>query len=147
MKKFTVILFGFITTILLAGCVTTQTTPSSQQVPERWNFHFDSRQWHIGYQAGDQQGALREYVLPGQTVDNWQELVTSRYSAVRVKPRAMFEYFKSQISRDCPSLQISVIEESSDSILFEWKHGGCQGYPAQHEIQRIVLTPTGSLVL
>jgi hypothetical protein len=151
MKNLLNLLCGLVLIALLVSCATTQKNSnaifSSQPTPERWNFNFDSRKWHLGSQGANKDSTLREYVLEGQTVDNWQELVSSQSSAVRVKPRVMYDYFKSQISQDCPSLQIFIIEESMDNILFEWKHGGCQEFPAQDEIQRIVLTPNGTFVL
>ena len=79
---------------------------------------------------------LREYVLVGQTVENWKELVTSHYFAHGVSLHIYFEQVKAGLSRGCPSLSISVLEESEDTILYEWQHDGCQGYPPQHEIDR-----------
>src|SRR5262249_17528398 len=38
---------------------------------------FDGRGWTIGNQEKNAKESLTEYVLPGQTVDGWQELVTS----------------------------------------------------------------------
>jgi len=116
-------------------------------VPERWNFTFDSRQWQLGSQSADREGAVREYVLNGQTVENWSELVTSLYLAGNVAPRALFEQFRRDLSRGCPSLRVSIIEESAENIIFEWQHEGCQGFPAQHEIRRIARGQTGTLTL
>jgi hypothetical protein len=130
----------------VAGWGTTYAT-DAPKVPERWSFRFDARKWHLGHQAADGQQAIREYVLSGQTVQNWSELVTSHYVAGGVSPRALFKQFRRDLSRGCPSLRVSVIEESDDNILFEWQHEGCQGYPAQHELRRIKRGKTGTLVL
>jgi hypothetical protein len=116
-------------------------------VPERWSFSFDTRQWQLGYQAANRQDAIREYVLHAQTVDNWSELVTSLYFAGDVAPRPLFEQAQHDLSRDCPSLRVSIIEESPETIIFEWQHEGCHGYPAQHEIRRISKGKTGTLTL
>jgi hypothetical protein len=117
------------------------------EIPERWVFSFDSREWQVGYQAGNSQRTIREYVLKGQTVENWTELVTSLYMADNVAPRALFEQFRKDLARDCPSLRTSIIEESADTIIFEWQHDGCRGFPAQHEIRRITRGRTGCLTL
>ena len=119
-----------------------QATPASE-VPERWNFGFDARQWRLGYQSPTRQGAIREYVLPGQTVRDWSGLVTSQYVVDKTSSRDFFEQFRGAISRDCPSLRLSMIEESTDTIIFEWQHAGCQGHLAQHEILRISRGATG----
>src|SRR5262249_24608410 len=105
---------------VLTGCSTFHTT-TTREVPERWSFAFDARPWQLGYQAANGQQTIREYVLSGQPVQNWSELVTSQYLAGKVSPRAVFEQFRHDISRGCPSLRLSVIEESADRILFEWQ--------------------------
>ena len=51
------------------------------------------------------------------------------------------------LERGCPSLRISVLEESEDTILYEWQHDGCQGYPPQHEIDRATRSGKRMLVL
>lgn len=146
MRTFASVWVGVFVASLLTGCATTDTT-GSREVPERWSFAFDSRQWQLGHQAGNPQKAIREYVLTGETVQNWSELVTSFYSAGDVAPRAVFEQFRHEMSRGCPSLRVSIIEESADTMIFEWQHDGCQGYPAQHEIRRISRSKRGVLSL
>jgi hypothetical protein len=116
-------------------------------VPERWSFILDSRPWQLGYQAADKRYAIREYVLPGQTVQSWSELVTSQYFPEGPEPRALFEQTRQDLARGCPSLQVSVIEETADTVIFEWRHDGCQGYPAQHEIRRISIGRIGTVSL
>ena len=147
MKSFTTLSLTVLGAMVLAGCATSYTSSPSRQVPERWNFAFDSREWRVGYQADNRQQAVREYVLPGQTVHNWRELVTSHYSVQQVAVSAMFEEMKLRLSRDCPSLRVSIIEESADNILYEWQHDGCQGYPPQHELRRITRSLNGTLML
>ena len=46
--------------------------PAAAQTPA-----FDGRGWVVGHQQRNANESLTEYVLPGQTVDNWRELVTS----------------------------------------------------------------------
>ena len=49
----------------------------SARVIERLDLQFDGRAWSIGYAASNEtQGAATEYVLPGETVHAWTELVT-----------------------------------------------------------------------
>lgn len=144
MRRFLSPLLGILATLFVAGCATTTTT---KEVPERWTFEFDSRQWQLGYQTANRQQAIREYVLAGQTVQNWSELVTSLYIANNVAPRALFEQMRRDLSVGCPSLRTSVLEESSDSLTFEWQHDGCQGQPAQHEIRRITSGKKGMFTL
>ena len=120
---------------------------TAQEVPERWKFSFDSRQWQLGSQSSDGQQSIREYILQTETVKAWSELVTSYYHQGILPPKAIFENMKSQLSKNCPSLSISIIEESATNILFEWRHKGCGGFPPQHEIKRISQNSSGVLFL
>src|SRR5204862_3871620 len=83
----------------------------------------------------------------GQTLDNWSELITSYYAKASLSPRISYDNLRDALSRECPSLRISIIDESANNIVFEWEHDGCQGYPAQHEIRRIMNTNSGTRAL
>ena len=143
-------IFGSIFTILCilflaSGCVT-QTT-NKDAVPEHWNFGLDLGIWQLGYEADDEEQALREYVLKGQTVTNWTELISSLHLPNPVSPRAMFEVFKFGLLLDCPAAHVSIIKETKDSIVFEWWHEDCGSNPAQDEIRRISATRDGTFTL
>lgn len=140
--------------LALSGCATMSSSAKEQEglknheeVSERWVFTFDSRPWQLGHQAADGQHAIREYVLQGETVNDWRELVTSLYGEVNLTPKAFFQQLTQKMAEGCPSLTMSVIEETQDTIIFEWGHNGCHGYPAQHEIQRISQGKSGILTL
>jgi hypothetical protein len=147
MKSFVTVLLIIVASVFFTGCASTHTTTPRREVQECWSFSFDSRQWQLGSQSANPQVAVREYILSGQTVQDWSELVRSMYFARDVAPRVFFEQLRGNLSRGCPSLRVSTIDESIDSILFEWQHTGCQGYPAQHEIQRVSRGKTGTLTL
>lgn len=124
------------------------TTVGSQEAPETWRFNFDSRPWRLGHQEAAPQMSIREYVLQGETVEAWSEMVTSFFVARQsVTVEDMFKNFKKLLSQDCPSLSLSIIERSDTNILFEWQHQGCRGNPPQHEIKRIARGPGGILFL
>ncbi len=120
----------------------------SGSLPERWKFDFDSRPWQVGNQSAADRQEIREYVLAGETVEAWSELVTSFYVAgVEMSVKDVYKNMKTQLSQDCPSLDISVLEKSSASLLFEWSHKGCRGNPSQHEIRKIARGQGGLLFL
>ncbi len=140
------VFLGVLAALLVTGCRSTN-TGAAREVPERWIFAFDSREWELGDQSADHQTAIREYVLRGQTVQNWSELVTSLYMKGDVALRDQFEQYRRGLSRDCPSLRLSIIDESVQSLIFEWQMDGCEGQPAQHEIRRFTRVKTGILSL
>jgi hypothetical protein len=131
----------------ILGCASHSNATKDKSVRERWNFHFDSRNWQVVFQAGNDQQAIRQYVLQGQSVTNWTELVTSLYVAGEFPPRALFEQFRRELSRGCPNVKMNIIEASENTIVFEWRHEGCQGIPPQHEIRRISAVKSGTLTL
>ena len=153
MKCFVIGLLTMLTAGSLSGCATSHQPAATHQVPggvsESWRFNFDSRQWELENQGTMRSGGvLANYVLRGQTVHNWTELVSTQYhKGSLVAPNASFEVLRRHLSRDCPSLRMSTIEESTDNIIFEWRHDGCQGHPPQHEIGRLSRGRTGSLSL
>jgi hypothetical protein len=123
------------------------TTSATQEVLEPWSFNFDSRPWKLGHQEANNQGSLREYVLEGETVEAWSELVTSMFVSGNDAVKDVFKRVKRLLSQDCPSLRLTVIEDSSTNVLFEWQHKGCRGYPPQHELKRIAQGRGGILSL
>jgi hypothetical protein len=147
MSRFARSLGVLVVAAVVAAAIGTSNAKKPVDAPERWSFKFDDREWKLGYQAANRQEAAREYVLAGQTVENWKELVTSHYFAHGVPLHDYFEQFKAGLARGCPSLKVSVIEESEDDMLYEWRHDGCQGYPPQHQLDRLTRSGSGMLVL
>lgn len=106
--------------------------------PERWQFAFDSRTWELGSHAKVEGQAIREYVLKGQTVGSWSELVSSSWTYARgISVQQLHEKVVKGLKDGCESFETTTIKKSSDDLVFEWKHNSCKGWPAQHEIRRI----------
>jgi hypothetical protein len=125
-----------------------QSAPKTQEAPEHWTFDFDSRPWQLGYQNASAPMFLREYVLPTETVENWNELVTSVFVArENVAVKDVFENVKNALFKDCPNAILKVVEQSATNILFEWSHKGCGIFPPQHEVKRISRVSSGILFL
>jgi hypothetical protein len=126
--------------------------PSRTAQPEliagdQWSFDFDSRQWKLANRVDGPKEFVREYVLMEETLDNWSELITSYSINASLSARISYDNLRDALSRECPSLRISIIEESPNNIVFEWEHDGCQAYPAQHEIRRITNINSGTRAL
>lgn len=128
---------------LCLSVVMAMAAAAERAVPERWEFHFDARAWKLGFQDANRLQEIREYVLHGEEVENWSELVTSFYSKGRVPVRSVYEQTLGSLSRDCASFTTAVIRESADDIVYEWRHQGCQGFPAQHQLSRLTADKKG----
>lgn len=147
MKSFVTSLAALVSILFLGGCATPHKVAGRDAVPECWRFKLDLAAWQLGYKGEDGDQALREYVPKGQTVNHWTEMVSSVRFKEPVSPQAMYGIMKSGILSGCSSAHVSVIEETDDSILFEWWQGDCGGNPAQHEIRKICADRRGTYSL
>jgi hypothetical protein len=104
---------------------------------------FDGRGWTVGNQQRNPHQSLTEYVLPGQTVEDWKELVTSTVFAPPVPLSAFVDKVHASMADGCPSLVWKVIRQDATTALFEWRDEGCGGFPPQNELDRVVVDKTG----
>jgi len=113
-------------------------TPVAAQTPA-----FDGRGWVVGHQQRNANESLTEYVLPGQTVDNWRELVTSTVFFQPVPVEKLVDQIHTLMSKDCPSLVWNVIRRDAKTIVFEWRDSGCGGDEPQTELDRVTIEKDG----
>jgi Protein of unknown function (DUF2846) len=106
---------------------------------------FDQRTWHLGSMELPGVQQPKEFVLPGETVDNWTELVT-----VQLMPgfqeRATAESsgleFKQKLLTPCPKAAWTVLQEGKTDFTYEWQTTGCKGWDNQYEVSRIIAGKT-----
>ena len=107
---------------------------------------FHGRAWSIGHQANGARQRLTEYVLPGQTVESWTELVTTTvyHDPSHLVPLARFvAQIHASMTSDCPSLVWNVIQQDEKTAIFEWRDDGCGGFPPQNELARLAVGEEG----
>ncbi|HPM42504.1 MAG TPA: hypothetical protein PLV52_01575 [Candidatus Omnitrophota bacterium] len=108
---------------------------------EKLQLKFDERSWHLGYNAQDESQGLREYVLKGETVENWGELITAQAFfglQKKVNADAYASSMLMTLKKACPDLVWKSISKASDDILMEWEIKDCPGQPDQYEVDRII---------
>ena len=138
---------ALLTAVLLAGCAAFSGQVALNPHDEPWEFAFDGRDWKLGYAQADGAHTIREYVLPGERVEHWTELVSSMSFEDPVTPRSLYAASRTQLMRDCSFLEMSVLDENADSLVYEFRHKGCVGNPAQNELRRITNAPGGTYSL
>ena len=122
---------------------------SGRRSIERLELQFDGWAWSIGYAASNEtQGAATEYVLPGETVHAWTELVTIERlppAQRHVDVNELIETLRGQLALGSAGFSFHVLERHGQDVLYEWRHDGCprQGQGAQHEISRFVKGKSG----
>ena len=106
---------------------------------EPWVLSFDERVWVIGNKQSAGNQKIIEYVLQGETVENWNELVTSFSYEVpdELGVEEVASGFITKLKQDCPTAEVNIIKEDPTNRVFEWKTNGSPGFPAQHEIKHI----------
>ena len=114
---------------LLAICAF---TPANAQTPG-----FDGRGWTVGHRQSNGVQTLTDYVLPGQSVEDWRELITSHVFSPAVPLPKFVERLRATLSNGCPSLVWNVIRKDESTLIYEWRDSGCGGWEPQHELGRI----------
>jgi hypothetical protein len=82
---------------------------------------------------------LTEYVLPGQTVENWRELVTSTVFHTAVPLEAFVNKVHAGAASGCPSLVWNLIQQDERTAIYEFRDAGCGGFEATSEIDRVTI--------
>jgi tetratricopeptide (TPR) repeat protein len=135
MKRRDLLALSVIFFLSLVGNVYAQ----NEDFSDPWEFSFDGRPWVIGNKqsAGDQK--IIEYVLEGESVENWSESVTSSFAEVGddFGVEKAVEDFVTQLNQDCPLVEVNFIKEDPEEAVFEWEFNDCAGHEGQYEIKRI----------
>jgi hypothetical protein len=113
-------------------------TPANAQTPG-----FDGRGWTVGHRQSNGVQTLIEYVLPGQNVENWRELVTSQVFSQAVPVTPFVERLRASLSQGCPSLVWNVIRQEEKTLIYEWRDSGCGGFEPQYELGRVTIEERG----
>jgi hypothetical protein len=100
---------------------------------------FDGRGWTVGHQQQNDRQSITEYVLPGQNVENWKELVTSEVFFRPMSITAAVAMFQAKLSRDCPSLVFAILRQDDQTAVIEWRDSGCGGFEASSELARFTI--------
>lgn len=134
----------FFAVATLCGCASLQGRVLVRHSPleEGWDIPAAGAAWEVGNRGHNSEMAVVEYVPRGKQITDWSSLITTQTFVSTPEPgllSAMLRVMYEQLSVDCASLKFSVLEDSRNSIVYEWSHLGCQGFSAQHEISRLQL--------
>lgn len=92
---------------------------------------------------GEKQGRRTyhlRFVVEGESLQDWTEILEIINTDLRDEPDevgAWFERFRVQGNKTCPSDWV-VIEEQSDSIIFQRTAKNCQGFDDQDAVYRVL---------
>ncbi|WP_417381359.1 tetratricopeptide repeat protein [Gimesia sp.] len=97
--------------------------------------------WREGYRMMNSTNALTEYIIPPETVQDYQQLFSTQRLfklGEQTSAREMMNRMKSLVEKSYQLEEWNVIEDGEDDILYEWRVAKSDNTPAQHEINRMV---------
>lgn len=97
--------------------------------------------WREGYRMMNSTNALTEYIIPPETVQDYQQLFSTQRLfklGEQTSAREMMNRMKSLVEKSYQLEEWNVIEDGEDDILYEWRVAKSGNTPAQHEINRMV---------
>ena len=97
--------------------------------------------WEVGHSAEDQAQRVTEFVRPGQTVENWTELVTWQAFNKAIDLGSVQDQFaahQEEIIARCPGSTAEVIRELPDGILYESHVVNCEQGSDEHILARVL---------
>ena len=105
-----------------------------------------NKTWQIGYTAENAQQQLSEYVIAGESVENWSELVTRQIfidPTSRISLNKLINLIRNGFGRDCNDFNWTVVKSTEYEVLYTWSHNGCSNFAAQAERALITRVPKG----
>ena len=86
--------------------------------------------------------SIMEWVIKGESIDNWTELLTTENwgltPSLPKSPEDMMNALKAKIEKRCPNVKWNIIKKQDKNILYEWRVQDCPSEPDQNEIARYV---------
>ena len=106
----------------------------------------DNRNWKIGYEAGQGGVKIVEYVLEGETVENWSELVTWQYFQEWQKKASLVDIYEDNRKlkqQRFPTATWKLISKSDNEIIFWWAVESHPIFGDETSIVRMILGKDG----
>jgi len=117
-----------------------QSTTAHVLPEEQVVVNFDQRKWHLGHTAEKGGQRIKEFVLPGENVNNWTELVTVQSflgAQKRMTAEEIVLGMKQQLN-ECPKAMWRIIQGDNDEFLYEWQTVDCPGWDNQYELAKVI---------
>lgn len=144
-----ILLFSF---VFLFGAAAVYAAPSLQFEldGETLEIPTDGRKWEKGFDHDAGNKGVVEYVLPGEIVESWSELVTVNYFKGMTeagKVDQLVAFTKNGLTQVCQNTVWNVLSHKNNNTVYEWSVQGCKQAPDQSEIARVFQGKAGLYVL
>lgn len=110
-------------------------------------FPKDERNWQEGHKTRNSRQMLLEYVLAGETVKNWSELVSVQ-TVFDVRPEISAQDFVDHIMRThkskkpgCATISHRVLAATQTDVLYEQTLAGCAPFRDEFSVRKVIRGP------
>ncbi|MBI1871217.1 MAG: hypothetical protein HYS07_08510 [Chlamydiae bacterium] len=103
---------------------------------------FDGRIWKMAHEDHDESQSIREYILEGETIDHWTEIVTvHQFKDLQNKTslKALMEKMQRDLFHSCPSTQWEILNETLEDLIYTWQLKDCPAQEDQYELARLII--------
>jgi hypothetical protein len=118
---------------------------------EKIEIKTDGRKWEEGFRDDAGTKGLVEYVIAGETVKDWSELVTVNYFQGLEGADLMDRFVtftKQGLYKQCGAVKWEDLATKKDGVIYAWTAQQCQGgWPDQTEVARVIKGKKGLYVL
>ncbi len=112
-----------ITLVCSAAC------PAGTITDERFSLDFDGREWEVGFANATEEELLVEYVLRGESVEQWTELVTTTASPILPEEGVasfMRDHYRENAADGCSELRWEEVFNRNERIICVWDKESCR---------------------
>lgn len=117
---------------------------------EQIRFSLDDRDWQEAYhKTNDENEGITEFVLKGENVENWSELIAvQKFNVNQGSLEEYYDLFMKNLKEAVKPDQVHsrIIKKDKDTLLFEWWIDKPSSN-AQHEWFKIFKTPQSLMIL
>ncbi len=117
---------------------------------EDLTLHFDDRDWQVGFEDEQPGVMMREYVVDGESVEAWTELVTAQFfpDLQGIDSAEFVDLMKESMEGDATGkLEWNVFNEKEDGLMYEFILTEDELYGDQHEVARVIEADDGLFIL
>ena len=120
---------------------------------DQLEIEFDNQEWYVNYEDEEEEGIfVREYLPEGDTPDDWNEVITvhflegwQEHSLDDIVDQIEDEALQSGIDED--DLEIDILEEENDELIYEYFREENDTMPGLHELARVFRADDGVYIL
>lgn len=109
----------------------------------QFDLNREGREWIIGHQVSNERLNMLEYILKGESIEHWTEIVTVQsFKSIQTNPDEFFHLFIKELQKSFVSNQINfkVLKSDPTFSLGEWWIADSSPND-QHEWIKIFVTP------